>query len=496
MPRAGTGHGIRQRTRLTPYPAVVAVLCMAFLVAPSLGQARPTPDGFADLIENLAPAVVNIATATRGTSSDTGDSLFEDLPPGAPYPDFFEFFNKRGQDDPSFRPNSSLGSGFIVDPSGYVVTNNHVIADAGEITVVLDDNTRLEARVVGRDPKTDLALLKVDPDKPLAHVRFGDSDVARVGDWVIAIGNPFGLGNTVTAGILSARGRDINAGPYDDFLQTDAPINRGNSGGPMFNLEGEVIGVNTLIYSPSGGSVGIGFATPAAIASPVIDQLRAFGKTRRGWLGVRIQTVSPEIAESLDMSAPGGALVAAVIEEGPAEEADIREGDVILTFGGREVPSRRALPRIVADAPIGESVSVELWRDGEELVVDVVIGRLEDYELTASQGAAQRQSADTERAFSSLGVTLSAITPNLREEYGLGAVAGGLVVTEVSGALSSDADIKPGDVIIELGHDTVTDIDDVERHLDALTDEDTKLVVVLRERAGERAFVALEIRGG
>ena len=468
---------------------------MAFLVVPGLGQARPAPDGFADLIEKLAPAVVNIATAARGTSSDTDDSLFEELPPGAPYPDFFEFFDQHGQGDPSFRSLSSLGSGFIVAPSGYIVTNNHVIADAGEITVVLDDNTRLEARVVGRDSKTDLALLKVAADKPLAHVRFGDSDVARVGDWVIAIGNPFGLGHTVTAGIISARGRDINAGPYDDFLQTDAPTNRGNSGGPMFNLAGEVIGVNALIYSPSGGSVGIGFATPAAIAGPVIDQLRAFGRTRRGWLGVRVQTVSPELAESLDMSAPGGALVAAVIEEGPAEEADIREGDVILTFGGREVSSRRMLPRIVADAPIGEAVPVGLWRDGRELVVDVVIGRLEDYELATGQSAARRQRTDTERAFTSLGVTLSAITPNLREKYQLGAAAGGLVVTEVSGALSSDTDIEPGDVIIELGHDTVTGINDVERRLDALADRNDRLVVVLRERAGERAFVALEIRG-
>jgi serine protease Do len=481
---------------LTSRLTIVAVVCFALLASAGIGQvqARPAPDSFADLVEKLAPAVVNIATSVRTARSSAEDSPFDELPPGAPYEDFFEFFNKRNPDDNSFQPSSSLGSGFIIDPSGLVVTNNHVIADADEITVVLDDNTRLEAIVIGRDPKTDLALLKIEATSPLAHVEFGDSDIARVGDWVIAIGNPFGLGNTVTAGILSARGRDINAGPYDDFLQTDAPINRGNSGGPMFNMKGQVIGVNTLIYSPSGGSVGIGFATPAAIVRPVIDQLRSFGQTRRGWLGVRIQTVSPEIADKLEMMVPSGALVAAVIEEGPAQAADIREGDVILTFGGREVASRRALPRIVADAPIGEAVPVLLWRDGEEVTVDVIVGRLEEYELAASQGRVGR--AAVERAFTSLGVTLSAITPDLREKFELGKESGGLVVTGVSDGLSSGADIQPGDIIIELGHNKVADLGDFERRLDALADTDTDLVVVLRERHGEREFIALEIRGG
>ena len=265
------------------------------ILVPVIGQARPAPDSCADLAEKLTPAVVNIATSFSHDANSSDGSPFEDLPPGSAPEEFHEFFNRRGGSP--MQPITSLGSGFIVDPNGLVVTNNHVIADADEITVVLNDNSRLAATVIGRDPKTDLALLKVENGKSLPYVEFGDSDGARVGDWVIAIGNPFGLGNTVTAGILSARGRDINAGPYDDFLQTDAPINRGNSGGPMFDMNGKVIGVNTLIYSPSGGSVGIGFATPSAIVGPVIAQLREFGQTRRGWLGVRIQSVAGDRRE-------------------------------------------------------------------------------------------------------------------------------------------------------------------------------------------------------
>lgn len=476
--------------------AVTLILSATLLLNVQPGEARTPTESFADLVEKLAPAVVNIATSTRlrAPGGGEGESPFEDLPPGTPYQEFFDFFNKRGQNQP-FQPTTSLGSGFIIDPAGFVVTNNHVIADADEVTVVLSDNTRLNAVVVGRDPKIDIAVLKVENGAPLPHVEFGDSDGARVGDWVIAIGNPFGLGNTVTAGILSARGRDINAGPYDDFLQTDAPINRGNSGGPMFDMNGQVIGVNTLIYSPSGGSVGIGFATPATIVGPVVDQLRQFGRTRRGWLGVRIQSVSDEIAASLGLDEASGALVAAVIEDGPAEAADIRQGDVILEFDGRTVDDRRALPRIVADTLVGKEVPVVLWRDGKEMTTSVVIGRLEDYELaSATTRRPLAVAGRTEQSFSALGLTLATITPERRKAFELEDDAVGLLVTGVDGKV--DADIQPGDIIVEFGNDEINDLATVQSQLETLAASDSKLVVVLREREGDRAFVAMELLGG
>ncbi len=495
MVNVGTRNLFSSR-HLRPFWLLLPALVLALWLGPiAQTDARPAPDSFADLVENLTPAVVNIATATRRIES-SGESPFEELPPGTPYEDFFDFFNRRSPGGGAFPPDTSLGSGFIISPDGLVVTNNHVIQDAKQITVVLHDGQRLGATVIGRDPKTDLALLKVDTKRPLPFVEFGSSDGARVGDWVIAIGNPFGLGNTVTAGILSARGRDINAGPYDDFLQTDAPINRGNSGGPMFNMEGDVIGVNTLIYSPSGGSVGIGFATPSAIVQPVIAQLKEYGRTRRGWLGVRIQTVSPEIASKLGLATPSGALVAAVIEDGPAEEADIRKGDIILRFDDRIVTNRRALPRIVADASIGAKVPVIVWRDGEQMVVEVEVGRLEDYELAAVDRRVEVTPREMpERAFTSLGVTLATVTPELRDRFDLDTVNEGVVVTAIADGLPSDVDLRPGDVIVELAHSAIANVGQFERQLDSLRASDAKLVVVLRVREGEREFIAVEIRG-
>ena len=392
------------------------------------------------------------------------------------------------------QPITSLGSGFIIDPDGLVVTNYHVIADADEITVVLNDNSRLEAKVIGRDPKTDLALLKVESGKSLPYVEFGNSDGARVGDWVIAIGNPFGLGNTVTAGILSARGRDINAGPYDDFLQTDAPINRGNSGGPMFDMTGKVIGVNTLIYSPSGGSVGIGFATPAAIASPVIDQLREFGQTRRGWLGVRIQSVSLEIAERQNLAAASGAFVAAVIEDSPASAAGLKQGDIILRFNGYEVSDRRALPRIVADTPVGSSVPVIVWRDGEHMPLEVTIGRLEEYELASATAA--RAGTPLEMKFSSLGVSLAYVTDELREQFSLAKDVQGVIVTEVSDDLKGKGALRPGDVIVGVGSDRVSDLSDFRLLLDMHHQSDSKSIVLFRLRGETSEFVTVDIKRG
>ena len=461
------------------------------LAVPGPGAARPAPESFADLVEKLMPAVVNIATSFTAESKSK-KSPFGELPPGTPPDEFYEFFNRRG--GAPTQPITSLGSGFIIDPSGLVVTNNHVIADADEITVVLEDNSRLDAKVIGRDPKTDLALLKVESSKSLPFVQFGNSDSARVGDWVIAIGNPFGLGNTVTAGILSARGRDINAGPYDDFLQTDAPINRGNSGGPMFDMNGMVIGVNTLIYSPSGGSVGIGFATPAAIAGPVIAQLREFGQTRRGWLGVRIQSVSPEIAESHQLAAATGALVAAVIERSPAAAGGILQGDIILRFDGQEVSSRRALPRIVADTSVGSSVPVIVWREGEHVALEVTIGRLEEYEL--ANATAARAGAPLEMEFTSLGLTLAHITPELREKYSLADDSSGVVVTVGNEDIDAHADLLPGDLIVGFGSDRVTDLSDFRLLLDIQRQSDSTSIVLFRQRGEKSEFITVEINRG
>ena len=455
------------------------------------GAARPVPDSFADLVEILTPAVVNISTTYRPDAQNK-KSPFGDLPPGAPHDEFYEFFQRRGN-SPT-QPITSLGSGFIVHPDGLVVTNNHVIADADEITVVLHDDTRLTATIIGRDPKTDLALLKIDNGEPLPFVEFGDSDAARVGDWIIAIGNPFGLGNTVTVGILSARGRDINAGPYDNFLQTDAPINRGNSGGPMFDMNGKVIGVNTLIYSPSGGSVGIGFATPSAIVGPVIEQLREFGQTRRGWLGVRIQTVSPEIAESHGLASAQGALVAAVIEDSPAAAGGLLGGDIILRFDGQEVPNRRALPRIVADTAVDDTVPVIVWRNGKHVPLEVTIGRLEEYEQASA--AAALVGAPLEMNFSSLGITLARLTPELRKKYDLAEDSRGVIVTELSDDFDAGADILPGDLIVGFGSERINDLSDFRLRLDLHRRAEAESVVLFRQRGGAGEFVTLGLKPG
>ena len=354
------------------------------------------------MAEAVIDAVVNISTKQ---SVDMSNNAMPQLPPGSPFEEFFdEFFkNRRGQNGPGGgqtpRRVNSLGSGFIIDASGLVVTNNHVIADADEITVILNDGTTLKAEVVGRDTKTDLALLRVKPDKPLKAVKFGDSDKLRLGEWVIAIGNPFSLGGTVTAGIVSARNRDIQSGPYDNYIQTDAAINRGNSGGPLFNLNGEVIGVNTAIISPSGGSIGIGFAVPSKTVVAVIDQLRQFKEVRRGWLGVRIQQVTDEIADSLSIKPARGALIAGIDDKGPAKPAGIEAGDVVVKFDGKDVKEMRDLPRIVADTPVGKDVEVIVIRKGKEEKKTVKLGRLERRKAgraDAEEGYRRRRKAGRE----------------------------------------------------------------------------------------------------
>ena len=500
------------RLSLRRWPVGVPAFVLAFafvwmLALPVQAAGRGAPiEGFADLVERLTPAVVNIASTARQSGDAPprpGDELGE-IPRGAPEDEFFEYFGPEGkggeQPYSELFPAASLGSGFIIDATGYVVTNNHVIADSEDISVVLDDGTRLKAKVVGRDSKTDLALLKVEAGQPLPYVEFGDSDKARVGDWISAIGNPFGLGNSVSAGILSARGRDINAGPYDDFLQTDAPINRGNSGGPMFDIDGGVIGVNTLIYSPSGGSVGIGFATPSAIAKPVIEQLRKYGKTRRGWIGVRIQSVSDDLARRLGLARATGALVAGVIEGGPAAEAGIKPGDVILRFDSKRIAGRRDLPRIAADTEVGRNVDVVIWRDRKETTLKVVVARLEDYEQTeASLSEAPPRPRDnpgpglrTER-YDALGVTLADLTPELRIDLGLPMGVRGVVVVD-SAKPSTDIDaLLPGDLIIELDRQIIMDLEDLR---DALRKREGGPVVVLRQRANEREMVVIDPEDG
>jgi len=476
-------------THLVPLLAVLALL----LALPQGVRAEPRPDTFADLAERLLPTVVNVST-TQKEEEDDAREQFEEF-----FRDFFE--RRRGEEPPAPRRRrpSSLGSGFIVDPDGYIVTNNHVIADADEITVRLHDDSTLEADIVGRDDKTDLALLKVDSETPLPATSWGDSNATRIGDWVLAIGNPFGLGGTVTAGIVSARSRDINAGPYDDFLQTDASINRGNSGGPMFNTDGEVIGVNTAIFSPSGGSIGIGFAIPSAIAENVIAQLRKHGDVQRAWLGVRIQSVTPELAEGLRLEEPRGALVASVSNGGPAAKAGLRQGDVILRFDGEPVEEMRTLPRMVAETRIGKTVEVVVWRKGQRQSVPVELGRLDDEKLArfspGTQEAPDAEGGETE--LGALGLTLAPLSDSLRDKYGLGQDAEGVVITSVDrDGAAAEKGLGEGDVIVEVDQEKVASTKDVADRIEAARREGYRVVTLLVESDGEFRWVAVRIAQG
>ncbi len=476
--------------------AALVGLALAVLAAGG-AQARETPDSFADLAERLLPAVVNIST-TQSMSEERAPEMPQ-FPPGSPFEDFFkEFFDRQRPDMPP-RKATSLGSGFIIDPGGYVVTNNHVIADADEITVILHDDTAYQAEVVGRDSKTDLALLKIESKEKLPSVGFGDSDAMRVGDWVVAIGNPFGLGGTVTAGIISARARDINAGPYDDFLQTDASINRGNSGGPMFNMDGEVIGINTAIFSPSGGSIGIGFAIPANLAKSVIADLRKYGKTRRGWLGVRIQSITEEIAESLGMEGTQGALIASVNEGGPADQGGLKAGDVILSFDGRPIEEMRRLPRIVAETEIGKKAEVVVWRDGRRQKVTVSVGELEEEAVAEAAVEAPKpkeEPAGGETRIKPMGLTVAAISPELRERFELSEEARGVVVTEVDPqGPSAEKGIRPGDVIVEISQEAVSGPSDVNDKIEAAKKAGRRSVLMLVENERGLRFVAVRLDG-
>ena len=485
------------------------IICLAMTASvipfatPVLAQQNERPASFADLVEKLSPAVVNVSTTQKVKNGGMAFGIpFQDLPDTPefePFRQFFDQFGKKGQkggkDEGPDKEVTSLGSGFIIDATGYIITNNHVIDDADEVTVTLSDNSKYKAKIVGRDKKTDLALLKVEPKKNLPFVTLGDSDAIRVGDWVIAIGNPYGLGGSVTQGIISARQRSINAGPFDDFLQTDAPINRGNSGGPLFNLKGEVIGINNAIFSPSGGSIGIGFAIPTALAKPVIEQLKQFGKTHRGWLGIKIQEVSDEVADSVGLSKPMGALVLEVGKGSPADKAGIQAGDVITNFDGKEITEMRFLPRIVAETKIGKSAAITFWRANTSKTAQIAVGELDEHEDDADNAnkdtnkKAKEKKTDAETV---MGIQVSPLTTKLREELNLTENQTGVAVVDV--ARSSEAakrGVRAGDVIIDINSTAIKSADDMKKAFEAALKSGHKFTLVRIARQKDMAFVTL-----
>jgi serine protease Do len=469
------------------------------LLAPASAQAKGT-ESLADLAASVLDAVVNISAAQVVEQKQA--EAMPKLQPGTPFDDLFEEFFKRqlqkhgdGEDQPHSRRSNSLGSGFVIDPSGIIITNNHVIEGANDVTVILPDGQKLKAEIIGKDAKVDVAVLKVKPDHPMKAVPFGDSDKMRVGDAVMAVGNPFGLGGTVTAGIVSARNRNIDSGPYDNFIQTDASINKGNSGGPLFDMAGEVIGINTAILSPSGGSIGIGFATPSNTVIPIIDQLRQFHEVRRGWLGVRIQNVDEGIAESLGLDSPHGALVAGIDEKGPAKPAGLKAGDVILKFDGQDVKESRDLPKLVAGTPVGKDVTVNIMRDGKPQDLTVKLGRLADAEQVASleKGASGDQPKPAVQT--ALGMELSMLSDDIRKKFGIKDSVKGVAVTAVDpSSTANEKAIKPGDVVVEVNQVAVSDPDDMAQKIKAAREGGKKTALLLVSNGqGEVRYVALAL---
>jgi serine protease Do len=471
-------------------PVFCAILALALpSVSGGPAAARPAPDSFAPLAARLLPTVVNISTSQTLKAPPRG--AVPQLPPGSPLEDLFKNFLGPKQGRP--RHVTSLGSGFIIDPSGFIVTNNHVIENSEQITVSLQDGTEMPARLVGRDAKTDIALLKVSPKKPLPATRFGDSDKAQIGDWVIAIGDPFGIGSTVTAGIVSARNRNINAGPYDDFIQTDAPINRGNSGGPLFNMDGDVIGINSAIFTPSGGSIGIGFAIPANLAREVTGQLRQFGVARRGWIGVRIQQVTAEIAEGMGLPSRQGALVADVTKGGPAARAGLVNGDLITSFDGKSVPDDRALPRIVADTPIGKTVNIDVLRRGRKQTMHITVLKLAE-DAKADKPAKAPPAPKNQPKLAQLGLALGVLDGAARAKFKIaGNVQGVLVANVEGGSPAAEKNVKAGDVIVEVAGQPVKTPSDVAKKVDADAKAGKKVELLLINRGGDLTYVGLRL---
>ncbi|WP_396022207.1 Do family serine endopeptidase [Celeribacter litoreus] len=469
---------------------VVALLgALAVMLTTVAAQARAAPESFADLAEKVSPAVVNITTTTVVEASTDQQPV---VPEGSPFEDFFrDFMDRNGQGPQGPRRSSALGSGFVISEDGYIVTNNHVIEGADEIEIEFFEGFTLPATLIGTDPKTDVAVLKVESDTPLKFVAFGDSDEMRIGDWVMAMGNPLGQGFSVSAGIVSQRGRALS-GAYDDYIQTDAAINRGNSGGPLFNMDGEVIGVNTAILSPNGGSIGIGFSMASNVVSKVVGQLKEFGETRRGWLGVRIQDVTDDVAEAMGLDAAKGALVTDV-PDGPSKDAGIESGDVILSFDGTEVTDTRSLVRTVGETEVGKAVRVIVFRDGKTQTLMVTLGRREEAENVAfpTEDAPMDAMPQTREL---MGLTLQPLDDALREQLGVSAAMDGLAVVEVDE--TSEAFMKglrAGDVITEAGQQPVADVSDLEARIAEAQEAGRKTVLLLVRRAGEPRFVALGV---
>ncbi|WOI55653.1 Do family serine endopeptidase [Palleronia sp. LCG004] len=478
------------QAQVSPRQWFTALFLGIALAVTQAASAKATPETFAPLAEQISDSVVNITTSTT-VSSRTGPA--PQIPEGSPFEDFFRDFMERGpggEADPAPRSRAALGSGFVISEDGFIVTNNHVIQDADEINIEFYNGEQLPAEVIGTDPNTDIALLKVTSDAPLQPVPFGNSDEARVGDWVVAMGNPLGQGFSVSAGIVSARNRALS-GTYDDYIQTDAAINRGNSGGPLFNMDGEVVGVNTAILSPNGGSIGIGFAMSSNVVTKVVDQLREFGETRRGWLGVSIQDVTDDIAESIGLENVSGALVTDV-PEGPAQEAGVEAGDVITGFNGNDVVDTRELVRRVGDAEVGTEVPVTVYRDGEEVELSVTLGRREEAQAirTAATPEEVPQSDETEL----LGLTVSPLDEELREELGLSSGMDGLVITEVADDSEAfEKGIRAGDVITEAGQEKIASASDLTARVEAAQEAGRKSILLLIRRDGNPRFVALPV---
>ena len=492
-----TSFGRRNATRL----ALSMLLLLAS--APSRADApetTPFSEVFAQLAAKLVGVVVNVSTTQANAPPNPKGGPEAQLPaPGAPLDEFFrDFFGEKGApggpNPPPLRV-ASLGSGFIIDPSGIIVTNNHVIANAEQITVTLSDDTTLQAEVIGRDLVTDLALLKVESKVPLPAATWGDSTKARVGDWVLAIGNPFGLGGTVTSGIISATARDIHSGPYDDFLQTDASINRGNSGGPMFNLAGEVIGINTAIFSPSGGSIGIGFAIPSAFARPIIDQLKATGKVERGWIGAHIQPVTDEIAEAVGLDKSRGAMIGAIDPASPAAQAKLQPGDVILAFDGKPIDRSRQLPRLVADTMPDALVKLSVWRDGKEQEVELKVAALNPNRPPPPP--AEPEKPKPPPSVDAFGLKLTKLTPELRKQFSLPEAAKGVVITEVpKNSPAAAQGLRPGDLVVAIGHEPIKSLEEVQQKVAAAKKGGHKNALVRVEREGNTRFIALPFEAG
>lgn len=489
----------RPRRRTTALGALTVASALAIApMASAPAFAHAAPDGFGDLIESVSPSVVQITATKLGREGGAVPQIPEQFRNG-PFKDFFDRFSGEDGQFGAPRPHpkqGALGSGFIVDDEGIVVTNNHVVSNAADIKVTLTSGKEYPATLIGADEKTDLAVLKVETDTALPARSWGDSDKARVGDWVLAVGNPFGLGGTATVGIISARGRDIGSGPYDDFIQIDAPINSGNSGGPLFDGEGNVIGVNTAIFSPNGGNVGIGFAIPSNIARDVVAELRETGTVERGWLGVMIQPVTPDVAESLGLGEPRGALVANVTSDSPAEAAGLRQGDVIVGFDGKDIEEVRDLTRVVANSAIGDDTRVSVWRGGKEVALNVEVGEMPRQVALNTRGGDPRSghAGDPGVELGSLGLTVAPLDESSRNQLGLSDDLMGVVIAAVeSGKSSAEKGLRPGDVITHVNQAPVTSPDDVVEAVEKAEKSKRKAVLLLIDRKGEQRFVAVEL---